>query len=188
MILRVFISTVFTTCWTCVFTTPQLVQRFEAGFCLETLKIVSSCSKLVARFRVDAGSSSLFQLSAPCGTGTSTICSAIRSQSTLLWDAANSFCDHFYGSSLDGYTRQRQSLDHLIHFFVRKLLTAPLVQHGRRLHVGLLVTLASAMRRGLMALSSFRCIVWDGADEQVRAGSLVQAAPRTFKLRHHVRT
>ena len=38
------------------------------------------------------------------------ICSAIRSQNTLLWDAANNFDDLFYGSSLDGYNRQRQSL------------------------------------------------------------------------------
>ena len=45
------IRTVFSTCWTCVFTTPQLAQRFAAGSCLETLKIVSSCSQLVARFR-----------------------------------------------------------------------------------------------------------------------------------------
>ena len=72
-----------------------------------------------------------------------------------MCDAANNFDDLFYGSSLDGYNRQLQSLDHL----VRKLLTALLVQHGRRLLVGLRVTLASATRRGLTALSCVRCLV-----------------------------
>ena len=51
MILRVFISAVFTTCWTCVFTTPQLVQRSAAGSCLEAQSSIGpSCSPLVAWF------------------------------------------------------------------------------------------------------------------------------------------
>ena len=55
------------------------------------------------------------------------ICSAIRSRNTLLCDAANNFHDLFYCSSLDGYNRQRQSLDHLVR---EKLTWLFLFLHG----------------------------------------------------------